>query len=232
MRIDAFAHDADRVLTVESDDRRTAMLAMASANGTWDIGDAAAAGTIARLRRQVSPRSVPEMFDAIELLVAAHREACDEADPDRDPHEGRIDAMLAWVMPGSFGSIYLAWAGACRAYLIRRRVIYAHARPHCHGETLIGDARRREQVYADHEQMPYTCTRSLDADGPPNVERLAVSWPFSPGDTLVMLNDGAWSRLDDVTIVRLVHGERPAHALVEAANSPRSTVAAIVVHCL
>lgn len=228
MRVDAFAHPTELVLAVEAEDGATALMAMASATGTWDIGHEAAAGTIAGLRRRVASSALPSMPDAIELLIAAHLEAC-EAEPDRQERDGAIDTMLARVMPGTYGVVELAWVGSCRAYLIRGGRIYAHARPHCHGETLVAEARRREEVYADREQMPFTRWRLLYPDEPPNFERLMVSWPFGPEDTLVMLNDKVWEQVDDQTIVRLARGPQPARALVQAANSPRSDTAAIVV---
>ncbi len=83
-------------------------------------------------------------------------------------------------------------------------------------------------VYAEFEHMPFQRGRLLDADEPPNLERLSV-WPFGPTETLVLLNDKVWTQLDDATIVRLARGDDPARALVEATASPGSTVAAIVV---
>lgn len=224
--IDAAGDAPDRVIAVDAPE--AVFLALASSNGTWDTGHEVAEATMRNLRPRLRGRT---MNEGLVDLVTAHREAYEV---EAIPHEGSgsIDVMLARM---TSATVELAWAGGCRAYLIRRSAIIAHARPHCHGEAYISATLPREKAYELYDGRMFMRTRSFGdnmhaSPAPqPTLERLVEPWPVVPGDTLVMMNDRVWRMLSDVEILRLVRKPHPAIALVEAAGKPGWKTAAIVV---
>ncbi|MYR63889.1 mucin-2 [Streptomyces sp. SID625] len=146
--------------------------------------------TAARLATRAARRG-----DAESALRSLYEEIA--ADPDRqDPYERRYmpsaAAIVAVHVPGR--PLTLAWAGDCRAYLLRRGIAHRLTDDHndrrVHPPTAANPEGGSRNVITSYLGAVYTDQECLGVYGHPVIE--TATRPLVDGDRLVLASDGAY----------------------------------------
>ena len=107
----------------------------------------------------------------------------------------------------------IAWAGDCRAYLLRDRVLRLLTRDHTVVQEMVEQGLLREEERERHPDS-HVVTRAIGVE--PDVEIDVIEVPLARGDRLVMCSDGLTTCLNDREIADHMLAAPAPHALCMA----------------
>jgi protein phosphatase len=130
----------------------------------------------------------------------------------RDPHKRGMGATCVAALLDE-GSLYLAHAGDCRAYLLRGAEIKRLTADHSWvGEQVRAGLLDERQALESPYRSVVTRALGLDADLEPDVGRFDVA----EGQIVLLCSDGLWDVLDDETIAKIVADAASLEAAADA----------------
>ena len=136
----------------------------------------------------------------------------------QSPGIGQMGAT-AVVMLIQNSTAHIAWAGDCRAYLMRAGQLRLLTRDHTVVQEMVDQGLLKDGDRSRHPQR-HVVTRAVGAEPDLEVDDTAV--PLVPGDRILLCSDGLTAGLADQTIANLMHLDAP----------PREICAELVRACI